>query len=67
MGHRRALSRRLRDRTTAAFQPLLAALMGPMHILWCGPLAPGVCRCARDHAGDLGRARSGGDICSPRT
>ena len=75
LGHRRAPSRRLRDRArpectsdrpTPALRPLLPALMGPMHVLRWGALAPVVRRRARGHAGGLGRARSGAGVCSSR-
>ena len=61
----RARPERASDRTTAALRPLLAALMGPMHVLRRGALAPVVRRRAWKHAGGLGRARSGAGICSP--
>lgn len=75
LGHRRAPSRRLRDRArperasdrpTPALRPLLPALMGPMHVLRWGALARVVRRRARGHAGGLGRARSGAGVCSSR-
>ena len=40
--------------------------MGPMHVLRWGALARVVRRRAREHAGGLGRARSGAGIRSSR-
>jgi hypothetical protein len=75
VGHRRAPSRRLRDRTrlkhtpnhtTTALRAPLAALMGPMHVLRrVRALARVVRPRARRHAGALGRARSRAGIRSP--
>ena len=61
----RARPERASDRTTAALRPLLASLMGSVHVLRRGALAPVVRRCAWKHADGLGRARSGAGICSP--
>jgi hypothetical protein len=65
LGRLRAPPRRLRDRmgpkrglhrTITALRSLLAALMGPMHILRWGPaLACGLPSCLL-HTGELGRA-----------